>query len=141
MVFNYKEWYGLHKDRISQRRKRKYSYNGRYRESIKRKSRQYYNERRKVNLAGRLSRTDKDGNIYYTIGKLSESLKKAPCTIRNYHKRGIIPEPNIYDNRGWRLYTQKQVDVLVKVFREFKHKKLQTLQDVKKEILKSWGKE
>lgn len=140
MVFDYKEWYDENRDRLSIKRKRRYWSNEKHREAIRGRARSYYNSHKKHPTCSIMIKADEDGNLYYTIGKLSRLIHKAECTIRKYHLMGIFPKIDHFDSRGWRLYSQKQVKLIVKVFRDFKRKKLRTLQDVKKELHKNWVK-
>lgn len=140
MVFDYKEWYDENRNTLSNKRKRRYWSDKKHREAIKGKARSYYNMNKKKTVSGYDNTTiNQNGTMYYTIGKVSKLIHKAECTIRKYHIMGVIPKITRFDSRGWRLYSKKQTDLIVKVFREFKRKKLRTLQDVKKKLIKNWG--
>lgn len=51
--------------------------------------------------------------LFY-IGALASALGRDPNTIRRWEIAGIIPDPCFKDKMGKRLYSQEQIDVIVK---------------------------
>ena len=50
----------------------------------------------------------------FRIGTLAYCLGRSPQTIRKWEVGGIIPKTPFKNNRGMRLYTQEQIDIIVK---------------------------
>jgi hypothetical protein len=122
MGFSYDRWYRDNRSSLSRGRRLRYHTDEAYRKQcVKRASAAY----RKRKRSGLIERTDckvirrNDGTRYFTIGKLSKAINKKIYTIRDYHRKGILPEPSFYDSRGWRLYSEHQVLLLKRVFRLF----------------------
>lgn len=51
--------------------------------------------------------------LFY-IGALASALGRTTNTVRKWEIGGIIPDPCFKDPNGRRLYTQEQIDVIVK---------------------------
>lgn len=51
--------------------------------------------------------------LFY-IGALANALGRTTNTIRKWEIAGIIPDPCFRDARGCRLYSQEQIDAIVK---------------------------
>ena len=54
----------------------------------------------------------------YTISALANALERSTLTIRRWEKLGIIPDTFFTDNRGFRMYSQEQIDIIVSCARE-----------------------
>ena len=52
-------------------------------------------------------------DLFY-IGSLASALGRTTNTIRKWEIAGIIPDPCFQDNFGRRLYSQEQIDAIVK---------------------------
>jgi len=53
----------------------------------------------------------------YKIKDLALRLDRSPLTIKRWEKRRLIPTPRI-DSRGWRVYTEGEVQVILKKVKE-----------------------
>lgn len=51
--------------------------------------------------------------LFY-IGALAEALGRDPNTIRRWEIAGVIPDPCFKDKFGKRLYSQEQIDAIVR---------------------------
>lgn len=54
----------------------------------------------------------------YPIGVLAEALGRCSQTIRKWEISGILPRTMFEDSRKVRLYTQEQIDIIVKCAEE-----------------------
>lgn len=52
-------------------------------------------------------------DLYY-IGTLANALGRTPNTIRKWEIAGVIPDPCFQDAHGRRLYSEEQVNAIVK---------------------------
>lgn len=139
MAWEYKTWYARNKSGLLEKRRKKYATNPTYRREIRTRTSDHYHTvlKRTVPKNRRIMK-DEDGRKFVTIGKLAEFTGKAVATIRDYHKRGIIPEPETFDTRGWRLYSHKQVLLISRTLREFDKKHIKFLKDVKIVLEENW---
>lgn len=51
--------------------------------------------------------------LYY-IGVLAKRLDRTPTTVRDWERKGIIPKSEFTDKFGKRLYTEEQIEAIVK---------------------------
>lgn len=51
--------------------------------------------------------------LFY-IGTLAAALGRTPNTIRKWEISGVIPDPCFQDSNGRRLYSQEQIDAIVR---------------------------
>lgn len=137
MSFDYKDWYQENKKVIARKRKLKYHKDAEYRTLCKERARDYYNRNERRPLEARFFRRV-NGVDYITIGKLAKIIKRTTQTIRQYHDNCVIPEVNIVDSRGWRLYTLEQARIISSVFARYNKDKIRTLKEVSDQIKKKW---
>lgn len=107
------KYYEENKRSISNIRKMRYRTDPEYREKIKRKARDRYNKKyRSPNK--KLGYTVKvvDGKPVFTIKYVLAVINKSRDFLEVWEDRGIIPKSTYTDTRGWRLYTQHQIDLL-----------------------------
>jgi hypothetical protein len=67
-------------------------------------------------LTGVVKYTFPDGesiDLYY-VSYLASALGRTPATIRKWEVSGVLPDPFFKDRRGNRLYSQEQIDAVVK---------------------------
>lgn len=57
------------------------------------------------------------GDVIMTIGMAAYKLGKSKWTLRQWHKAHIF-EPEYITNAGYRGYTQRQVDELLRKWRQ-----------------------
>lgn len=134
--WTYKDWYQRNKEMLSERRKAKYKKDKKRREKIREKARLYYQKFEKVKEPKDRRTVSSGKTEFVTIGKLSEMIGRDDHTIRTYHKAGILPSPDAFDNRGWRLYHPKVAKIIKKAFELFDDGKMQSLADVSTYIQK-----
>ena len=53
----------------------------------------------------------------YKIGDLALRLDRSILTIKRWEKQGLIPKAR-KDSRGWRVYTEDEVQTILKKVRE-----------------------
>jgi len=139
MGFDYKSWYEKNAERLKKQRRQKYKKDKTYREAAKARARAWYDREKKPQRpADRTTVVSPDGKTYLSIGKLSEMIGKAVDTIRSYHRQGVIPVPDAFNVRGWRLYTDEQAKVIADAFALFDRGELSSLTEVKEEIQRNW---
>lgn len=132
MAWTYKDYYKKNKTALLAKRRRRYREDVKYREQQIGRAKRSYKVKKKGNILSVDRRLVQgvDGRRFFSIGKVGQAINRKPYTIREYHKNGIIPEPNCFDNRGWRLYSAIQVRLLKRTFMMFDNGQLKTLQDV-----------
>ena len=68
----------------------------------------------------------------YTTGDLSRQLCNSPFTIRRWERNGVLPKPFLRTERGWRVYTSEEVEIIKKTYaKEVKNKWTTTLAETK----------
>jgi hypothetical protein len=136
----FKDWYERNKEDLNRRRREKYHTNPDYRKTQIQNAKKRYSEdqSRSVVADRRVLRND-DGQRFWSIGVLSETINRTIQTIRGYHRNDFIPSPTHYDSRGWRLYTSHQINLLQRVFRDFDERRLKNLSDVRRELYANWN--
>lgn len=107
------KYYEDNKDIISSNRKVKYHTDARYREKLRRKARERYNKKfkspdKKVGYTVKVI----DGVPVFTIKYVLGVINKGRDFLETWEKRELIPKSTYIDSRGWRLYTQSQIDLL-----------------------------
>jgi len=139
-MWNYSDWYRENRARLSAARKRKYRENKEYRNGARKRARNYYIRNKKVmRPKDRFRIRDADGKNYVTIGRVAKAIGRVVDVVRAYHRRGIIPSTGIVDTRGWRLYTNVQLMLLIKAFKMFDRKELKSLAEVGAYLHGNWG--
>jgi hypothetical protein len=108
-----KEYYEENKELISDLRKIRYQTDPAYRERIKRKSRARYRKSLK-SPDKKLGYTVKvvDGMTLYTVKYVLEVISKSRDFLDVWELTGHIPKSTYVDSRGWRLYSEYQIDLL-----------------------------
>ena len=139
-TWSYEQWYRENRESLSRRRKEKYRNDPAYRLARINSARRSYSTEK---LRGRPVIDRKivrraDGSAFFSIGHLSVMINRGIQTIREYHKKGVIPAPRFFDSRGWRLYTPNQMRLMRSVFRDFDEGRLSTLKDVERTLRLSW---
>ena len=139
MTWLYEDWYREHKAEISATRKRKYKKNKAYRDEAKKRARDYYNRNKKVmRPVDRFRVRDADGKNYVTIGRVARAIGRVVDVVRSYHRRGVLPDTGFVDTRGWRLYTNGQLLLLMRAFKMFDRKELKSLGEVGEYLNEHW---
>jgi len=107
------KYYEENKEIISSTRKMRYHTDLKYREKIRKKARDRYNKRYKTPNK-KIGYTIKaiDGVPVFTIKYVLAVINKGRAFLEGWERKGIIPKSTFTDTRGWRLYTQKQIDRL-----------------------------
>ena len=108
-----KTYYEENKALISELRKIRYHTDHNYREKVKRKSRQRYRKRlrspdKKIGYTVKIV----DGRTLYSIKYALAVVNKSRDFLDAWESTGHIPKSTYTDSRGWRLYTQTQIDLL-----------------------------
>jgi hypothetical protein len=148
MGWTYKKWYTENKERLLSERKEKYHSDPEYRRRrIREASESYYRRRQEPKeIADRRLIQTTSGGEFFSIGKVSDLIGKKIQTIREYHRNGVIPQPQYSNTRGWRLYSRRQAELLMRVFSAFDDKdddSVTSLSHVSVLVRKEWkdGKE
>lgn len=74
------------------------------------------------------------GKYLYTLQDVAAETGRSPDLLRKLHREGILPDP-IRDGRGWRLYTENQIKLIIEAFTDISPKdremreKLQPVRD------------
>lgn len=126
----YKKWYQRNKERLNERRRKRYQNDPSYRAKQKAMSKRWYQKERGepvvyVPKDCRVVKTKKrDGTEVdlrlYTVGKLAGTLGVTIQTIRNWENRGLIPITPIRLSK-WRLYSQPMINVVASAYKKRGH--------------------
>jgi len=133
------KYYEDNKREISFARKMKYRNDPAYREKCRRKARERY--RKKLRSPDKkLGYTIKhiDGIPVFSIKYVLGVINKGRDFLETWERRGCIPKSTYVDKRGWRLYTQNQIDLLDYAIGQYDEKQW-TMQEVKSYLSKHWG--
>jgi hypothetical protein len=82
-----------------------------------------------------------EGSCLLSIGRVSQWIGRKIPSIREYHKKGVIPAPHHLDKRGWRFYTVDQAMLLKEAFRRYDdpdNQEIKTLTDVATFLKTRW---
>lgn len=55
----------------------------------------------------------------YSIGVLADAIGRKTDTIRKWEVAGFIPDSCFRDSRGWRLYSEEQINIVVKMAEKY----------------------
>lgn len=108
-----KQYYEDNKELISELRKIRYHTDIKYREKIKRKSRARYRKSLK-SPDKKLGYTIKviDNTTLFSVKYVLGVISKSRDFLDDWERSGHIPKSTYVDSRGWRLYSQHQIDLL-----------------------------
>jgi len=134
MAWNYKEWYAAHKEEVSEKRRKKYATDPKIKAAIL-KGNQDSRKRRQPQASeavpngvrrdhGPFRSVVIEGVVYFTLGGVAASVGCSHQALRVWEKAGLIPMPAIRttaDARSNRLYTQEQIDEIIKILTDGGH--------------------
>lgn len=113
------QYYKKNKDRLSEKRRKKYENDPEYREKI------VGNSRKRASMIEKPSRAavkrqpktylEADGSRKYSITFVAWAVKRSIQTIRKWEKDGILPKTPFRSPSGMRLYTQPMIDIVSEV--------------------------
>ena len=108
-----KQYYEENKVLISDLRKLRYRTDPTYREKLKRRSRARYRKRLK-SPDKKLGYTIKvvDNTTLFSVKYVLGVISKSRDFLDVWEAAGRIPKSTYIDTRGWRLYSQHQIDLL-----------------------------
>ena len=136
-----RRYYLDNKRKILEERRERYATDPFYRRRMKRLAKDAYTKRQaekpKTMVRPGVLRTP-DGSVLYTIGMLSKVVGLSVHTLRKYQRQGVLPPPQFFDKRGWRLYTQNQIRLLAGLFKALKEKKI-TKTELTKHAKRGWA--
>jgi hypothetical protein len=142
MAWDYKKWYKENREELLKKRKAKYRKNKKYRAKVIEASKEWYHtsplSKKNTQESKPRQRFPRRNGDLHSIGTVSEAINRSIQTIRDYHRTGVIPKPKHTDKRNWRLYTDYQMDLLEKTFRQFDAGKLKNLKQVSIALAKNW---
>lgn len=136
MAWIFADWYEKNKEALLKKRKLKYRINREFRDSMKERAKDYYEQNLKKDHPRTIMIVK--GKKYLTIGGLAQIIKRNEQTIREYHKSGIIPETDRGNERGWRIYSIPRARVIKKAFDLFGAGELKALKEVGEYIYERW---
>lgn len=129
-----REYYRKNKERIAEAKKRRYENDPEYREEIKQRRKMQY-EKQKVARAKKKLKSGSPGNgpkemnvltesgrtvraKMFLRGQLAERMELSARTLQKWEVEGVLPECAYRTKAGWRLYTEDQVEVAVRVYQK-----------------------
>jgi hypothetical protein len=135
----YKEYYEKKKKEISVARKLRYQTDPVHREKLKKKSRERYRKKLK-SPDKKLGYTIKhiNGRPVFSIKYVLAVINKGRDFLETWEARGDIPRSTYVDKRGWRLYTQNQIDLLDFAIGQY-DEKVWGREEVRNYLHSSWG--
>lgn len=66
----------------------------------------------------KLAKINGDTVKLYYVGELARRIGRSSASIRFWEGKGIIPQTEFRDKRGRRLYTEEQIEAVVKAAKE-----------------------
>lgn len=123
MVFDYSVWYEENKEKLSEKRKKRYVEDKTYRAAVRDRNADYRARVRKPRV-----RPVKDPWIEvdtyksgegvcegkaYSVGRLAAALGRSVKTVRALEVAGKIPVEDLRSDKGVRVYTEEQIEFLV----------------------------
>lgn len=77
----------------------------------------------------------------YTAGAVALALDRTTQTVRMWEKNGILPAATYRDDRQRRLYTQDQMEALVRIFADAKQENVLSWKDsgIPEQIRRAWA--
>lgn len=106
-------YYEAKKEEINQRRRQRYHQELSYRQKAQDVARERYRQYGKSqNKNAGYTLKNVHGVKLFTIQYVENITGKTQEFIRDWEKRGLIPKSTYTDVRGWRLYTEKQIESL-----------------------------
>lgn len=136
MAWSFTEWYEENKREFLKKRKLKYILDKKFRDNMKERSRNYYKENLKKNYPRTVMIIK--GKKFLTIGGLAQLIKRNEQTIREYHMKGILPETDRGNDRGWRVYSIPRTKIIKEAFEMFGREELKSLKEVKEYVHERW---
>jgi len=123
----YREYYLENRKRILSERKKRYHADVEYKENIKSRFRKRYASKLKSPDKGvGYTVKKKDGMPLFSIKYVSSMTGLSQSLIRGMEQRGILPKSIYTDSRGWRLYSEHQIKLIVTVLRKVPDHEAQT---------------
>ena len=140
-VKNYNaQYYAKKKEDILAKRKQKYWSDPNHRAKVRAKSRRRYRQLlRSPNKRIGYTTKRKNSKDLFSISYVCDVVGKQPSTIRALERDGHIPMTLFTDSRGWRLYTDRQIDLLSYAFSNYDDKKW-TKEEMQKYLTYHWDK-
>ena len=117
-VYN-KQYYKRKKLKIKTDRYKKYHEDPMYKKKVVNRSRDYYNKYKKSKSPSKGYTIKKYKGIeLYSIKYLAEVLQYSESAIRKFEAENILPKSVYTDRRGWRYYSNDQIELCIKAFGE-----------------------
>lgn len=135
--FSQTEYYRRNRDKILERRRKRYQDDKEYRERIRQRAREIYDESKPDKPSDRHVFSGRNGKKFISIGKLGQAINREIQTIRWYHRTGLFPSPLYHDKRGWRLYSVDQAIMLKDLFSLYDAKEI-TTDELRSRIHAGW---
>lgn len=124
--FSQSDYYRRNREKILRERRRRYQADKSYRERIRQRAREIYDESKPERPSDRHVFSGRNGRKFISIGKLGQAINREIQTIRWYHRTGLFPNPLFHDKRGWRLYSLDQALMLKDLFSQYDAKEIST---------------
>lgn len=137
--FSQTDYYRRNKEKILAERRRRYRKDREYRERIRQRAREVYEESKPEKPTDRHVFEGRNGQRFISIGKLGQAIDRRIQTIRWYHRSGLFPPPLYHDKRGWRLYSVNQALMLKNLFERYDAKEI-TTDELRSSIHSQWRK-
>ena len=118
-----RNYYEKHRDEINERRRKKYWDFADHREQVKADALARYHAKR-VGIDKNANYTIKnvDGVPLFSIQYVARITGKSQETLRDWEKKGIMPQSVYTDSRGWRFYTSSQVESIGTAVKNYSEK-------------------
>lgn len=140
----FQKYWEKKKDVLNAARRQRYRKDAEYRSKARQRARRYWQKKRADDKpADRTVVVGYDGLQYCTISRVAAFINRSAFTVREYCRSNIIPPATFYSQHGARLYSMRQVALMVKTFHAFDAGILKSLQQVEAALRKDWedGKE
>lgn len=133
------DYYEKNRKEISVARKLRYQTDPAYRSKLQKRARDRYRKKLK-SPDKKIGYTIKqiEGKPVFSIKYVLGVINKSRDFLESWEDRGDIPRSSYVDKRGWRLYTQNQIDLLDFAIGKY-DEKLWGREEVRNYLHSSWG--
>jgi len=133
-----REYYEQNKPILKITKAKRYATDRKYREGVKRRARDRYQKKRGdalKNVGYTLKKLN--GEVVFTIQHAAKAIGRATSTLRSAEASGHVPKSTVVDSRGWRVYTERQIGLMVTAFKYY-DENLWTMKNVSDYLHKHW---
>jgi DNA-binding transcriptional MerR regulator len=148
-------YYEKNREKLSEKRRERYRTDEKYREQVKQRAMDRYMKQREERLKEleenpqeprvrgnnfpRVAKIDGEDVLVHGVSEFASRVGRNVQTITAWENKGIIPPPTVKDELGRRWYTEKHMDSIASLARDYRAQGGRSLKDFKELIDASFG--